>query len=144
MFRLFLRLPLHHKALLLEATLWLLLVRPVVGLHIKYWTRLLGAQQAETPAEDDSRHRRAVQEVAWSLRNVSPHVFWRADCLPQALAAWLMLRRRGVPCTLYLGAQFTPDRAALRAHAWVRAGSVIVTGAQGHQQFSVVSAFSRP
>lgn len=139
---LLLRLPRRQQRLLLEAACWLLLARPLVGLHVRHWPRLLGAAQAETPPDLDPPQRRAAQEVTWSLRNVSPHVGWRADCLPQAFAAVFMLRRRGVPTTLYLGAQLTPDRAALRGHAWVRAGEMIVTGAPGHHGYGVVSAFA--
>jgi hypothetical protein len=50
-----------------------------------------------------------------------------------------MLRRRGIHSTLYLGV----DRATgFDAHAWVRVGRVIVTGAPEHRRFSVVSTFA--
>ena len=39
----------------------------------------------------------------------------RLDCLPRALATYLLLRRRGVPATLHIGVKRYP----FGAHAWV-------------------------
>jgi len=60
-------------------------------------------------------------------------------CFPQALAATLMLRRRGIRSTLYLGVD--PHRD-LDAHAWVRVGGLIVTGGPDEARFVVVSTFA--
>lgn len=54
-----------------------------------------------------------------------------------------MLKRRNIPGTVYLGVAINktiPDK--LSAHAWLRYGSAILTGADGHRQFTVVSTFS--
>jgi hypothetical protein len=66
---------------------------------------------------------------------------WKPVCLPQAIAATLLLKRRGIVSTLYLGVD--PTRA-LDAHAWVRVGEVTVTGGPVDQRFAVVSTFARP
>jgi hypothetical protein len=52
-----------------------------------------------------------------------------------------MLRRRGVPSTLYLGVM-KDDTAGLSAHAWVRSGDVVLTGATGRERFTVISTFT--
>jgi hypothetical protein len=63
-----------------------------------------------------------------------------ATYLVQALAAKIMLTRRGICSTLYLGAAKAGE--GLAAHAWLRSGSVIVTGGPGRERFTVISTFA--
>jgi hypothetical protein len=54
-----------------------------------------------------------------------------------------MLKRRRIAATLYLGvAKKESDPEGLAAHAWLRCGDVILTGAAGHLHFTVVAAFA--
>jgi hypothetical protein len=54
-----------------------------------------------------------------------------------------MLKRRRIAATLYLGVAKDENKAEkLAAHAWLRCGDVILTGAHGHRQFTVVAMFS--
>lgn len=89
----------------------------------------LGTAQRETPNAIPAPARAVAVEVSWAVQAVARHSPWRFVCLPQALTAQRMLRRRGIASTLYLGV--SPDRErpeAIAAHAWVRAGDKIVTG----------------
>lgn len=89
----------------------------------------LGAPQRETPPAIATAQRAVAVEVSWAVQAVARHSPVAFVCLPQAIAAQRMLRRRGIASTLYLGV--APDRAApalLQAHAWLRAGDKIVTG----------------
>jgi hypothetical protein len=52
-----------------------------------------------------------------------------------------MLRRRRIPSTLCLGAR-RDDAEGLIAHAWLRVGPTIVTGAGNHEAYGVVGVFS--
>lgn len=63
-------------------------------------------------------------------------------CLAQAIAAHLMLRRRGIPSTVYFGIAI--QCWTMTAHAWVRSGGAILTGKTGHERFRVVSTFAQP
>ena len=49
-----------------------------------------------------------------------------------------MLRRRGIPSTLYLG--MTRDPVA--AHAWLRVGDTNVTGGRDVERYAVVASFA--
>lgn len=50
------------------------------------------------------------------------YVPFKAICLPQAIAAKLMLERRGVASSLHLGAALhTRSGKAFEAHAWLDA-----------------------
>jgi hypothetical protein len=50
-----------------------------------------------------------------------------------------MLRRRSIPSTLYLGIN---PAEGYDAHAWVRAGALIVTGGPRQDRFAIVSSFA--
>jgi hypothetical protein len=51
---------------------------------------------------------------------------WHPVCLPRAVAATSMLRRRRIECRAHLGVR--GDKPP-EAHAWVTVGGVIVQGA---------------
>lgn len=107
----------------------------------------LGRAQVESPHEIDADARRVAVDVSWAVQAVARHSPVRFVCLPQALTASRMLRRRGVPSTLYLGVAFErSDRAALLAHAWLRAGDKFVTGereALRHRSLACFTTYPR-
>jgi hypothetical protein len=54
-----------------------------------------------------------------------------------------MLKRRHIAGTLYLGvAKDKTKTEGLAAHAWLRCSNIILTGQEGHRQFTVVAMFS--
>lgn len=89
----------------------------------------LGRAQQETPPTLGPRERAVAVEVSWAVQAAARHVRLGFVCLPQAMAAQRLLRRRGVASTLYLGVAPHRDKLELiTAHAWLRAGDKIVTG----------------
>ena len=135
-------LPGADSGLLLEAALILGVARLAIVIlpfrHIAPW---LGVRQSATPtAPLPEAHARLVKRIGWAIHTAANHLPWQAVCLPQAIVAKLMLRRRGFASTLYLGASH--DGAGFKAHAWIRAGDVIVTGYQDMQRYTVVSSFA--
>jgi hypothetical protein len=107
----------------------------------------LGVPQRETPPIISAAERRHAVSVSWAVQAAARHAPIKFVCLPQAMTAQRMLRRRGIASTLYLGV--SPDRAnprALAAHAWLRAGDKIVTGADQashHRQLAWFAAEPR-
>ena len=140
--RKFARLSLREQLLLSEALLFLGLARLGTRLVPFRWlARFLGRARAESPAELNAADAARVKQIRWAVVTLSRHTFWECACLVQAIAAQLMLKRRGIPSTLYLGVAKN-DEQNLIAHAWVRSGRAILTGASSHQQFTVVSTFA--
>ena len=134
------RLDSTDRLLLLEAALLLGAAR--LAIRFVPFARIagrLGQHMAETPAtqppEALATSRRVRKAVELAARNLP----WESVCLPQAITAKLMLRRRGIPSTLYLGVLREKE---FLAHAWVRAGEVVVTGDRGRDGFTVVSTFA--
>ena len=67
--------------------------------------------------------------IAWAVQTVAAKPWINALCLPRALAALAMLRRRGIPSRLCLGV--AREQSGLVAHAWVEVGKQkIDTGAE--------------
>lgn len=82
-----------------------------------------------------------VQQVAWAIRAVSRRTPWQSNCLAQAVAGQLMLRRRRIAGTLYIGVMKN-GADALAAHAWLRSHEIIVTGGGQLDRYRVIACFS--
>jgi hypothetical protein len=102
----------------------------------------LGAMGAESPLELPEQHHAAVEEVSWAVQAVAHRVPWDSRCLAQALAAYRLLKRRGIAATVYFGVKRDPA-VPFSAHAWVRCGGRIVTGASGVEAYTVLMQFAR-
>jgi hypothetical protein len=77
--------------------------------------------------------------VAWAVEDVGARRWMKALCLPRALAAHAMLRRRGIASRVCLGVARTGD--ALAAHAWVEVGDEKIVGATEAAAFTQLAAF---
>lgn len=136
------RLTWRQRALMAEASLWLLLARLALAVVPFRWIAArLGRKRGESAAalapEDVAR----ATQIGRAVEAMSRHAPWQSRCLAQAIAARLMLKQRGIPHTLYVGVAKDGGHA-LAAHAWLRCGPAIVTGRPGHQRFTVVSTFA--
>ena len=67
-----------------------------------------------------------ARKVSWAIDRAVRHVPFDAVCLPQAMAAHTLLKRRGVPSLMHFGVRKVDGK--LEAHAWLNAGEVEVTG----------------
>ncbi len=83
--------------------------------------------------------------VGWAVQQAARHVPFRAVCLPQAVAGFMMLKRRGIRGILHLGI-FLPngDNPRLQAHAWLEAVGREITGYPVAAEFSAVASFIGP
>jgi hypothetical protein len=85
-----------------------------------------------TPEVDVDAVTRAVSRAA---RRVP-----RATCLTQAIAASVMLGRRGIPATIRFGAARDP-RGRFIAHAWVESqGRIVIGGVTSPQRYATFPA----
>lgn len=138
----FLRQPWRNQVLLLEALLWLgivgVLVRVVPFRRIAPY---LGNQMRESPTHIAPVFQAQVARIGWAVQTVNRWLPWPGTCLVQAIAAKRMLQRRKIASTLYLGVR-RPAEHALQAHAWLRSGEAILTGAPAHQGYTVISTFA--
>jgi hypothetical protein len=126
----------RRRKYLVEATVMLVLAR----LAVRF---LPPARVFDWANRSPRRVRRfAVDEigwVSWSVETIGAARWMNALCLPRALAAHAMLRRRGVASRLCLGV--AREAGALVAHAWVEAAGAKIVGGAAAGAFSPIAAF---
>ena len=135
----------HAERLLLMEAFFLLGVArlAVLALPFKYLAVSLGRHMNEMDAPVSVPDLNLARKVGQAIRSAAGYTPWESVCLAQAVAAQWMLKRRHIAGTLYLGVakdETKPEKLA--AHAWLRCGTMILTGETGHRQFTVVSTFS--
>jgi hypothetical protein len=79
-------------------------------------------------------------DVSWAVTRAARYTPFRAVCLPQAMAAHDMLRRRGVASVIHFGAA-KGDVKALYTHAWLDAAGVEVTGYPVGERLAEIARF---
>ena len=77
--------------------------------------------------------------VAWAIDATTKRPGMATQCLPRALAAHAMLRRRGIASRLCLGVARN-DRD-LTAHAWIEVGGRTLIGGEDAGRFAPLAAF---
>ena len=138
----FLSLSRESKGLLLESFFYLGWARIQKRRPFSELAPSLGEHMKETGMDGECTDRKILAKVSQAIHLMSKYTFWESRCLVQALAAKKMLEKRGVENTLYLGTA-REDDGEMVAHAWVRSGPYIVTGAKGMKRFTVVSTFAK-
>jgi hypothetical protein len=133
-----------ERLLLLEAFVLLGVARLLVLVMPFRWLALsLGRHRHESAPRTDPCDLQLARMIGRAVRSAAANTPWKSVCLPQAVAGQWMLKRRRIAATLYLGVAKKEDEPEqLAAHAWLRYGDAILTGAAGHRQFTVVAAFS--
>ena len=134
----------HDRLLFLEATALLAVARFCVRyLKFRHYSRWLGPQcdgEVPAPVKIDQHARDEISAISQEIRRAANNVPWQAVCLPQAIAGKWMLRRRGIASQLYLGlAKGESDQ--LKAHAWLVAGELPVSGVASRETFTQVARF---
>ena len=138
----FFRKPAREKRLILEATLFLGLARfAILFIPFKVKARYLGAHMKKTPNRPVATHKNALIAVARAIQTAGRHAPWECVCLGRSIAGKLMLNRRKIPATLYLGVAKDDDKNLI-AHAWLRSGDMMVTGGREAPDFTMVSTFA--
>jgi hypothetical protein len=141
------RLGARRTALLIEAALWLLLARLALAIvPFPLLARRLGTfvPPAETTAGQDQieaqrEHAQVAHEIGWAVSAATRYAPYRPVCLPQAMAARMMLKRRGVPSIIHFGA--AKQQGAFAAHAWLDAAGVEVVGFPVRETWTEIARF---
>jgi hypothetical protein len=110
------------------ARLWLALVpfrKVAEKLGTSYPAATPKGMLAPTSHEQDA----IAQRIGEAVKRASKNVPYKAVCIQQAVAAKIMLARRGIPSVMHFGVGRTEDeQEQIRAHAWLATANVEVTG----------------
>lgn len=115
----------HDRRLFVTAVAVLSVVR--LALWVTSFRRLRGAIERATeprPGASDPTPGEA-DRIGWAVGSAARFVP-AASCLPQALAAEALLRRRGHPAELRLGVLRT--ERGVEAHAWIESYGRVIVG----------------
>lgn len=135
----FFRIDSLERRLFFEAFFWLLIASVVRWLPLNSYKKWLGKPDAETPLEPLTNDV-LVRLVQRAIHRAVKYTPWPTQCLVQAMTAKKMLRSRQLLSTVYLGIRKQNNK--LKAHAWVRCGTIIVTGKKGMELYTVVGRFA--
>lgn len=132
----------ENKRVLIEAFFLTALVRIMILLiPLKKYQKYLGIYAQETTYEINIDEYRTIKRISWAVNLVCRYTPWKSKCLVQAITAQNMLRSRNLSSTLYLGVSKDKNNS-MRAHAWLRSGKVLVTGANNISEFKEVAKFA--
>lgn len=138
----FFRLSFKNKILFMEALWYLGYYRLLILIcPFRKTAHFLGEGNTETPVSDEGVDITTVKRISAAVRIMSRHTFWESKCLVQAYAAKRMLQKRKQKATVYLGVS-KDEQGNMIAHAWLRCGTIFVTGGNGQKNFSITNRFS--
>ena len=130
------------RLLFIEAFLFLAWARILKSIPFSKVAPKLGKQMCETPLESNLTDMKILKHISQAVNIMSKYTFWESQCLVKAIAAMKMLERRNIENTLYLGTA-KDEKGKLIAHAWLRSGSYLLTGAEEMRKFNMVGCFAK-
>ncbi|WP_427854315.1 lasso peptide biosynthesis B2 protein [Desulfosporosinus youngiae] len=114
----------------------------VLIIPFRFISRSIGERMAESPIEVNYSTYMKAAKVGWAVSKISQFTPWESKCLVQSITAQILLRLIKIPYTLYLGLA-KDESNKLVAHAWLRCGGLILTGAREKDRFVAVAKFSK-
>lgn len=133
-------LPRDERRMTVEAALALTVVSAALkALPFAMAMRVFGLREGNPAlkrAADPAQTRKIGRAVARAARRLP----FKPVCLPQAVAAALMLRRRGLAAEVRFGV--AKRDGAVAAHAWSLCGDAPATGAEGAADFAPITSYA--
>lgn len=132
----------RRRWLALEAGALLLAAKAMIHtLPFRRWKAAVGPvgdADGHEPRDARSGGDREVlaRELAAIVRMAAATLPVELLCLPQALAARWMLRRRGLATRLHVGAKRDGDAAEVQLHAWLEYDGIVLTGRRSAGTFT--------
>ncbi len=138
----------RRRLLLAEAVACLLAARlalifipfPRLARHLGSFVPPADARAAQAATQTTPDQARLAEDIGWAVTRAARYVPFKAVCLPQAMAAQVMLKRRGVKSVMHFGAAKGTEKP-LDAHAWLDAAGVQVTGYPVAENFAEIACF---
>jgi Transglutaminase-like superfamily len=76
-----------------------------------------------------------IELITLSLSRAANPLPWKSLCLSRSIAAFIMLRRRGIPAVMFAGVKSIKD-SSLLAHAWVHTARGVIGGNSENAAFT--------
>ena len=135
----FARLDGADKWLLMRAAAWLGVARLRLAFtSFQQLSERLSNDSPDTRVEPDSEF---LRRVGFSVRAAANNVPWRSDCFPQAIAACMLLKRKGHASKIHLGVEKSGE-GSIAGHAWLTCGDVVVVGGDDLDRYTEMHCFN--
>lgn len=129
----------NHKKITINVWVYTAVFRFFIRfIPMKYFKKYFGEEGEESSEEigiEDYKYAKLVSRVVNNSANNTP---WESKCLVRALTAQRLLKKKGIPSTLYFGVGKKQD--SMVAHAWLRTGEIYVTGGNG-EEYAMVAKY---
>lgn len=136
------KIPRKDRSIFLEAFFTMALTRfLILFIPFRKVASFMGKPMCLTSEDLGEELLLAAKRITGIIERLSNHTPWESKCFVKALSAQIMLKKRRIPCTLYLG--MSKDKANnISAHAWLRCGKFILLGDKERHGFVTVAYFS--
>lgn len=111
---------------------------------LKYLSRYFGEFNQTTIVSTliSKQQAQLAYKIGNGVKHAAKHTPWDSSCLTQAMVGKFWCRLYKIPYVLFIGVAKSPDTAnGYKAHAWLTAGPVAITGGNGLIEFSVISSY---
>lgn len=134
--------PKGNKLLFAEALITSAYVRFTLSfLPFKIVKGWLGKTNIRPDVELSSAQILQIKKTYHTLKLCDKYAFWKTECYTLALTGKILLRRRDIPSTLYIGWKKNNDK--YEGHAWLKtANDAVISGNMDLTQFQVNAFFS--
>jgi hypothetical protein len=102
------------------------------------WKGIIGVESPSEPHASSEAFRKTLQSA---MRLCNQYTPWSTECYTQAITARILLRRKGLPGTVYIGFQRKSD-GTYAGHAWLRSYDRVITGREEMDKYVVHSFYS--
>ena len=138
----FLKLPRTEINLFIQTCILSLISSLMVSiLPMRLYIKWLGEKGKESSVSAIEGKSMEIFLIEKTMRRIVRHLPWRPKCLSRAITAKILLNRRKISSTIYLGVAKDGD-IKMVAHAWLRCGNIIVSGKEEMQKFTPVVFFT--
>lgn len=102
------------------------------------WKGTVNLESADHPHPESLAFRRSLQQA---IRLCAAYAPWKTECYTRALTGRILLRKRGLPGTIYIGFR-KGEEGRYEGHAWLRSYDGIITGGEEVDRFTMHACYS--
>lgn len=100
-----------------------------------------GCVNKESPAHPDPDSLDFRKSLQSAIHLCDKYTVWKTECYTKAITAKILLNRKGISGTIYIGFQ-KDENGRYKGHAWLRSFNTIITGGEEKDRFIVHSFYS--
>ncbi len=138
----FIELPFEIKLLFAKAVVISAYVKAMK--HFGFFNKIkpyLGQPNVESGIESDEETIIYLRKMQNVLRLCNKYTPWKTECYTLAVTGKILLKHKNISSTVYFGFRKNED-LKYEGHAWLRSGSIIISGRKNMPKYQVQSFFS--